>query len=74
MYISVRVIAGAKQEEVRTLAKGRLAVSVKQPARQNLANKRVRELVALHFKLPLAKVQLVSGAHTPAKLFALAEK
>ena len=71
MYLSVRVVAGAKREEVRELANGRLEVLVKEPAKQNLANKRMLALVAAHLGLPPAKVRLISGAHTPAKLLAL---
>lgn len=71
MYLSVRVAAGAKKEEVRELAKGRLEVWVKEPAERGLANARVRELVAERFNLPLGNVRLVGGAHTPAKLFVL---
>jgi uncharacterized protein YggU (UPF0235/DUF167 family) len=71
MYISVRVVAGAKREEIVELPKGRLKISVKQPAKQNLANKRVRELVALHLKLPLSKVKLLSGHTSPSKIFSV---
>lgn len=71
MYISVRVVAGAKREEVKELPKGRLEVRVKEPAKQNLANKRVQALVAERYELPLHKVHLISGHHTPAKLFAV---
>ncbi|MEK7612916.1 MAG: DUF167 domain-containing protein [Patescibacteria group bacterium] len=71
MYISVRVIAGAKREAVERLAKDRLKISVKEPAKQNLANRRVRELVAAHLKLPATKVRLVSGHRSPSKIFSV---
>lgn len=71
MYISVRVVAGAKVEKVEELPKGRLKISVKEPAKQNLANKRVHKLVAEHLGLPLGKVRLIAGAHTPSKLFSV---
>ena len=69
MYISVHVSAGAKRELVEVLPKGRLKVSVKEPAERNMANKRVRELVAAHFFLPINKVRLISGHTSPAKIF-----
>lgn len=69
MYISVHVSAGAKRESVESLPKGRLKITVKEPAERNLANKRVRELVAAHFLLPLNKVRLISGHTSPAKIF-----
>lgn len=71
MYVSVRVIANSKEESVEELKEGRLRVRVKEPAKQNLANHRVLTLVAKHFKLPSAKVRLISGHHTPSKLFSL---
>jgi len=71
MYISVRVVAGAKQEKVEALPKGRLKVWVKAPAERNLANHRVRELVAQHLKLPLAQVRLLSGHTSPSKIFSV---
>ena len=77
MYISVRVVAGAKKERVEVLPSknpaspegGRLKISVKEPAEQNLANKRVLELVAKHLKLPKNKVRLIKGSKTPSKIF-----
>ncbi len=71
MYISVRVVAGAKEEGVEALTKGRLKISVKEPAKQNLANRKVLSLVAKHFKLSVAKVRLISGHHTPSKIFSV---
>lgn len=73
MYISVRVVAGAKAERIEALPKGRFKISVKAPAERNLANTRVRELLAGHLRLPLAKVRLISGHTSPSKLFALDE-
>lgn len=71
MYISVRVVAGAKADKVEALPKGRLKVWVKAPAERNLANKRVRELVAAHLQLPLAQVRLLSGHTSPSKIFSV---
>ena len=70
MYVSVRVVAGAKEEKVETSGE-RLKISVKEPAKQNLANRRVQSLVAKHFKLPAAKVRLISGHHSPSKIFSV---
>lgn len=73
MYIHVKVIADAKQEFVERLKKDHLTVSVKKPATQNLANRRARELVAMHLSLPVGKVRLISGHHTPSKIFSVEE-
>lgn len=71
MYISVRVLAGAKAERVEELPKGRLKIAVKEPAKQNLANRRVLELVAKHAGVPKAKVKLISGHRSPSKIFSV---
>jgi uncharacterized protein YggU (UPF0235/DUF167 family) len=73
MYISARVATEAKKEKVEALAKGRLKVSVKEPAERGLANKRVRQLVAEHLQVPLAKVRLLSGHQSPSKVFVIKE-
>ncbi len=74
MYISVRVVAGARQEKLEVLPRGRLKVWVKAPAERNLANKRVQEVVAAHLRVPLARVRLISGHTSPSKLFSVDEK
>jgi uncharacterized protein YggU (UPF0235/DUF167 family) len=71
MYVSVRVQAGARQEKIEVLPKGRLRVQVREPAERNLANRRVRELLAGHLGLPLASVRLLSGHTSPSKIFAV---
>ena len=71
MYISVRVIPEARAEKIQVQKSGRLIVSVKEPAKQNQANRRVQMLLAKHFKLASAKVRLISGHHSPSKIFSI---
>lgn len=61
-------------EKLEVLPRGRLKVWVKAPAERNLANTRVRELVAAHLRVPLAHVRLISGHTSPSKLFSVDEK
>lgn len=69
MYIKVKVKAGMKKEVFEQKGPDSFLVSVKEPALQNLANARVRELVSEHFQVPKGKVRLVSGHHSPSKIF-----
>lgn len=71
MYVSVRVVAGAKREEIKELPRGRLKISVKEPAKRNLANARVRELVAQRLRVSPERVRLISGHASPSKLFSI---
>lgn len=69
MYIKVRVKAGSKKEEVVISKQESFSIFVKEPATRNLANKRARELIANHYSLPIGKVRIVNGHHSPSKLF-----
>lgn len=71
MYIKVTVTAGAKRESLKVKSKDKLLISVTEPAKQNLANRRVRELVALHCTVPLGKVRIISGHHSPSKMLSV---
>ncbi len=68
MYIKIKVTAGSKKEIFVKESKDHFKVSVKEPATRNLANIRVREIIAEHFKLPITKVRIINGHHSPSKL------
>lgn len=71
MYIRVRVSAGAKKESFKADSENSFLISVKQPAEQNLANKRVLELIALHYGLNPKQIRIISGHHAPGKILSL---
>lgn len=71
MYIHVRVRAGAKEESFKEVGPSRFAAVVRQPAKQNLANRRVCELAAAHFKIPAKAVRIINGHQSPSKLLSL---
>lgn len=73
VYIKVRVRAGAKEESISLVKEGEFQVAVRQKAERNMANTRVRELVAAHCGVPVAKIRIVSGHHSPSKIFSLIE-
>jgi uncharacterized protein YggU (UPF0235/DUF167 family) len=68
--VRVRVTAGARKETVAE-KDGTFVVAVKEPAEANAANARVRAILAAHFAVPLARVQLKSGHQKPSKLFVI---
>lgn len=68
MYIKVRVTPDAKKETFTEDSPDHFTVSVKEPAERNLANKRVMELMARHFRIPLGKVRIISGHHSHGKI------
>jgi uncharacterized protein YggU (UPF0235/DUF167 family) len=67
-YIHVKVTAGAGEESFRKKSEDHFEISVKEKAERNMANARVLELVALHFKVAKNKVRIVNGHRHPSKL------
>jgi uncharacterized protein YggU (UPF0235/DUF167 family) len=68
-YVRVQVNPSAKKESLIQTDEKTYSISVKEPAKQNLANMRVRELLARHLGVPTAKVRMVSGHRSPRKIF-----
>ena len=64
--VAVKVFACAKKEKIE-IEKDVLRIFVREPAQKNMANFRVRELVARHFEIPLSKVQILTGHRSPKK-------
>lgn len=71
MYIRVRVASGAKKESFVKSAEDSFLVSVKEPAEQNLANKRVLEIFATHFGIEPKQIRIISGHHSPGKILSI---
>ena len=71
MYVKVRVTPDAKKELCEQVSADHLKISVREPAEQNRANRRVLELVARHFAVPSGKVRLISGHRSPSKIFSV---
>ena len=71
MYIQVHVVAGAKKERVVRMSAERYDMWVREPAERNLANGRLRTLVARELSVPEANVRLVGGHRSPRKVFSV---
>ncbi|MFZ2832228.1 MAG: DUF167 domain-containing protein [Minisyncoccia bacterium] len=71
MYIRVRVGAGAKKESFEQVTEDSFFVSVKEPAENNCANRRVLEIIALHFGIQPKQIRIISGHHSPGKILSL---
>ena len=70
MFIKVLVTPGAKREKVEE-KRETLLISVKEPATQNLANTRVRELVALREGVAVGKVRILTGHRSHVKMISV---
>lgn len=73
MFIHVKVKADSKKESLKQKSEDHFELSVREPAERNLANTRVIEVIALHFKIPVTKVRIINGHHSPSKLLSINE-
>lgn len=69
MHVRVKVTPDARREKMEELKTGVFVIAVKEPAEQNRANARVRELLARHFHVPVEKVRMRTGARSGSKTF-----
>ena len=67
-YIHAKVVANARKEIITKKNEDHFEIWVKEKAERNMANNKVLELVAKHFKIPVSKVRIVNGHHHPSKL------
>jgi uncharacterized protein YggU (UPF0235/DUF167 family) len=73
MYIRVNATAGAKKELVTKVAEDRYDIYVREPAEHNLANGRIKMLVARELGVSENIVRLLSGHRSPHKIFSILE-
>jgi len=66
MDVKVRVKTKAPRETIERLGTT-FVVSVREPAKENRANERVRELLAEALMVPVSAVRIVGGHHRPTK-------
>lgn len=69
MYVKVRVQPGMRKEKVDREKNGTFAIQTREPAERNLANARVRTLLAREYGVTEGAVRLVSGHRSPVKVF-----
>jgi len=65
--VRVKVVADARKDSLRENGKGGFEMSVREPAAENRANERVRELLAAHFGVPVKSVRITAGHQRPTK-------
>lgn len=65
--IRVKVTADARKERFEETGVNLFTVSVREPAEANMANTRVRQLIAAYFGTSLRSVKIEAGHHSPQK-------
>lgn len=74
MYIRVHAIPDARKEKVIREDDTTFTISVKEPAQQNFANKRIREILADECGVPLAQITLLTGHQSRSKMYSVDTK
>lgn len=67
MRYSVEVVSSSKKDRIEITPKG-IRVSVREDAEAGRANTRVKQLLALHFKIPVRAVKIITGMKRPKKV------
>jgi uncharacterized protein YggU (UPF0235/DUF167 family) len=70
MYLKVFVTPDAKKETIAEKGEA-LVITVREPARQNRANNRVRELIALRQGVEVGKVRILTGHRARVKMISV---
>jgi uncharacterized protein YggU (UPF0235/DUF167 family) len=71
MYIKVRVNAGAKKEIITKKSENSYVLNVKEKAERNMANRRICEIIASIYKLPVKSVRIINGHKSPSKILSV---
>ncbi|HAE36784.1 TPA: hypothetical protein DCX66_03545 [Candidatus Nomurabacteria bacterium] len=71
MYIKIKVQAGAKKEKIEKKKDNQYTISVKEPAERNLANARIREIIAYIYKVNIKSVRIISGHQSQSKILSI---
>ena len=71
MYVHVRVVPGARHEKVTKEDETSFHIEVKEPKERNLANKRIRQILAEQFSVDLGQVTMLTGHRSPSKMFSI---
>jgi uncharacterized protein YggU (UPF0235/DUF167 family) len=68
MYIKVVVNANSKKENLIKKNDDHFEIWVREKAENNIANKKVIEILAKHFDISSKNIRIINGHHHPHKL------
>lgn len=71
MYVKVRTHPSSKKERVTHTQEHEYEIRIKEPAERNLANTRVREIIAREYQVPLGQVRIISGHRSRTKIIGI---
>jgi uncharacterized protein YggU (UPF0235/DUF167 family) len=74
MYIKAKVKVGEKKEKIEQVKEDTFLISVKEKAENNLANKRVLDLLANFTKTERKNLKIIKGHKNPSKIILFMKK
>lgn len=73
MYIKVEAVPKSRKENVTRISDTKFRIAVKEPAKQNLANRRIQEILAGELGVKVAQVKLLTGHRSSSKMYSIEE-
>lgn len=73
MYIHIKAFTSQKKEEIFERKPGYFDVFVREKPEQNMANRKIVELVAQYFGVSVSNIKIISGHHKPTKILSVVE-
>ena len=71
MYVHVQAVPKSRKERVTKVSESKLYIEVKEPRERNLANKRIREILAQEFQVSLTQVVMLTGHRSSSKMYSV---
>ena len=71
MYIKVKVTPGARKEKIETKKENSFVIFVKERAERNLANNKVKEIIAGIYEINIKSVRIISGHQSSSKILSI---
>ncbi len=71
MFVRVHAIPGAKKERITRESDDVFYIAVKEYAERNMANKRIREILAEEFGVSTSQVTMLTGHRSSSKMYSV---
>lgn len=71
MFVHAHVVPSSKKERITKKDATEFRIEVKEPKIRNMANIRVREILASEFGVKIGNVRMLTGHRSPSKMFSI---
>ena len=72
MYIKIKAHTGVSRESIVQKDESTFVISVKEKPQNNNANRRMIQLIADWYRVPVSSIRIISGHTHPSKIFSIA--